>query len=340
MSDSGNDSVEARRELLIRYLDGSLEDDETTEVEHLIENDRNAFQDLQEIQRLTAMIKEHGTLFCPDPVVISDFVEAGTDPEGRIAEHLRTCHSCQRDADMLRASSPEETMPRELFESVRAELPGEPVGETGTKHVRGLLESIQDYAALLLRPRIFAAGAAALAVLLLILVYPPDSKLPTIVLSKETWNHIGNSLPSSLFGKWPATKPHLAIILAFEDFKTPLSQEQIDALYKALKPSKEDLDRFEVVAPAKLSRIIAENKLKTTDMQGILGTLRKDLDLQEVVVVTVKGAGDRYGIRSKLIKTATGKVVEEHATEASSYSELIPKLRQTTYAVIGGSLCD
>ena len=125
-----------QREQIIRYLDGSLGGDEKTEVELLIENDRNASRDLQEIHELIGMISEHGTLFCPDPLEISDFLETGKDLGGTVSEHLRTCTSCQHDVDLLRARRPGDTMPRELLRAVHDELARDGIGKSAVQKER------------------------------------------------------------------------------------------------------------------------------------------------------------------------------------------------------------
>ena len=139
-----------------------------------------------------------------------------------------------------------------------------------------------------------------------------------------------------MFSTSPVRKPYVAIILLFEDFKKPLSQSRIDSLYKALQPSSEDMAHYDLIAPAKLSRIIAEKKLETSHADRLLSDLRKHLDLQDVVVVTVRDSGEHYGIRSRLIRTSTGETVKEHGVDVSSYSELKSRLRETAYAVLSG----
>ncbi len=330
MSDAKEDSIDPQRELLIRHLDQSLEDDEVSEVEHLIEHNEEACRELHELEALTTIIRENQAVFCPDPAELSDFLESGYDPSGTIAEHLDTCSTCRREMDTLRATCPHEMMPLDLFERIVAELPHDvappPVSRAG-KRFQPLIETFTT----LLHRRWAAVGAAALVLLAVFVMYPRDTTTPTIGVSSVSWNHIGNSLSGGLHA---VRKPSLAFILLFEDFKKPLPQETVDELYQSLRPSQADRDRYEVVPPSKLTGIIKENKLQATDVPAILTALKTRLDGGEVVLVTVRAMGDEFTVQSKLIDTATGRVLTEGTADAASCSELKSTVRQAAHSLL------
>jgi len=143
-------------------------------------------------------------------------------------------------------------------------------------------------------------------------------------------------LHGGVFSGPTARKPYLAIVLLFEDFKKPLPQKTIDNLYEALKPSQDDRDRYDVVPPSELTRILTKNKLQATDVPAILGALKTRWDRGDVALVTIRSAGDQFTVSGKLIDTATGSVVAEKTTDTASYSELKSKVRLATYSVLHG----
>ncbi len=333
MSNPKEDLATVQKELLIRYLDGSLERGEEAEVEHLIERSAEASCELQEFEALTALIRSNKAVFCPDPMDLSDFTETGDDPSGFISEHLGTCGTCRHEVDMLRASGTHKIMPLGLFERVTAELPRHLSQPLVTRPGNRLLQ-ISERLSSLFESHWVTAGAVALVLVLVMVMYPRDTPPPTIGKSTVSWNHLGNGLSGAILGGAAVRKPYLAIILFFEGFKKPLSQKAIDGLYQALKPSQQDRDRYEVVPPAELTGIITEKRLPATDVPKILEALKARLDRGEVVLVTVRALGERFSVHSKLIDVETGGVLDEKTTDAASYSELKSKVRQTAYSVL------
>jgi len=335
MSDPKEHLEEAQKELLIRYLDKSLEVDEESDVEHLVGSSAEASCELQELRELTMILRDHEAVYCPDPMELSDYLETGHDPSGTIAEHLVNCTTCQREMDTLRGPGPQKNMPGGLLERIIAELP-DPVEGPPVRESRKWFPSIPEKLTDLFPPRWVFVGAAALVLLLVLVMYPRYGTTPRVGVSSVTWNHIGNGLHGGMWGGHALRKPHLAILLLFEDFKKPLPQKAIDDLYHALKPTQEERDRYDVIPPSQLTKIIAENKLQATNVPAILGALKERLEEGEVVLVTVRAADDRFTVYSRLFDAATGRVVAEKTTNAASYAELKTKVRQAAYSVLRG----
>jgi hypothetical protein len=333
MSDIKETSAHGTRELLLRYMDKSLEDEEKAEVEDLVDNNDEALRELQEIEALTAIIRDNGVIFCPDPLEISNFLEHGRDPTGKLSEHLQTCKSCQEDVALLKTSRLRANMPQDLLRSIVRELP-ERTTRASVDRTRGGVHTILDRILSYFRFGMPAVGAVALAFMVILVVYHRDSITQVIGKNSVAWNRVVNGLLANSSNTNSLRKPNVAIILRFEDTRQPLSHERRDALYNTLKPAKEDLERYQVIAPSQVSRIIAENKLKTSDVDGIVCALRQERNIREIVVVTIRGSDDRFNVRSTLIKASTGQVVQENATEMPTYSELKSGLRQIAYSVL------
>ncbi|MDQ7781625.1 MAG: hypothetical protein RDU20_02020 [Desulfomonilaceae bacterium] len=331
MSDPKDELKDAQRELLIRAVDGSLPIEDKPAVERLLENDPNASCELEELLALTSILREHESVFCPDPVELSDFLDTGHDPSGAISEHLDSCNTCREEMNALRGTHGHAIMPADLLKSITAELPRDVAHLRGPKPISWFRPDPESLSSLF--PfRWMTVGAAALALLLVFFLYPRYSTMPTVGTSSVSWDHIGNSLPGGLSA---APKPHVAIVLLFKDFETPLPQETIDELYRALGPSQADRERYRVVPPSEWAGILTENNARTADVSALLAAVKARLDGGKVVLVTVRAAGDRYEVHGRLIETDTGRVIAERPGDTASSSELKSKVRHAAYSVLG-----
>lgn len=332
MNTSEDQSAQTRRELLVRYLEYLSTEKERAEVEVLLESSEETSREMREIRRLMTVLRENPRLFCPDPLQLSDYAETGEDPTGEISEHLRECVLCQEEVKSLKTSCDKDAMPAQLLQRVMRELPDR-AGEVRATS-RGWFVLVQEWLASTLRLRVLAAGAAAVALLIVLVFYPRPPVAPEIALSSVKWNDLGSKLPGAIPGMVPAEKQRVAMILLFKGFDKPFPQSTIDLLYKALRPKKEDLQRLDVLAPAQVREALTEAKVAAADVPGILLVLKSKLHLPEVVLVTVRLGKNRFTILSELVDTSSHKKLREITRVANNLTELGPTLRQAAYSVI------
>ncbi len=76
---------------------------------------------------------------------------------------------------------------------------------------------------------------------------------PMIALSSASWNQ--DLTPQ--VGIFDLRRETVAFLLLLKDFQTPMSQEQIDSLYQALKPDEQDQLRYRVASPSHVKEALA-----------------------------------------------------------------------------------
>jgi hypothetical protein len=333
MKTGGGYSIEQRRLLLLRYLEGLLAEEESIAVERLLESSKEAFRELDELKSMVQLMRTSERVFCPEPWLISEFLETGKDPSGELSKHLRECDTCRQEAMVLGIYPVDERIPLTLMEDIRRELgvttKEGPLLPSGSRFFL-FLDSISTY----FRFHWTALAAATAAVLLAIFLYPGPSIGPVVALSSITWDEGKSDLGGGLLGIVPHAKEHVTTILRFKVSGQRLSQEEIDSFYTAAAPRGRLADDYDFVPPARVKEVVGAENLSSHDLKNMLNMLRTTLAVDKVVLVTVTIDGSRASIQSELIETSTGNRVGAGVHDIVDRGELESKIGSVIYDVL------
>src|SRR5271157_1065113 len=154
---------------------------------------------------------------------------------------------------------------------------------------------------------------------------------PMIALSSVSWNHV----VTPKVGSFPLHRETVAFLLLLKDFKTPMSQEQIDSLYQALKPDEQDQLRYRVASPSHVKEALAGAAEPMTPIpKNLVNLLQNKLDVKKVVLVTLISEAHQIRVRSELVDART----EKQAGEAAEAPTTPPTLKATVRRLAYNSL--
>ena len=325
-----NEDCETVRRLLVPLLDASLEPQKEGWVSRHVEECPECSNEMKILQELITTVRENEEALCPEPEELFLLANFGEDPGGGITAHVKTCFKCQRFAEQCKILPRGEIMPRKLMGKLTLE--GE--REAFKSHPGAMLRQIYDF--LTFKP--LMAAAVALAALIVIALWPAAHLKPRIALSSVKWDTPSISLMTPFTKPQevpaPTTKERLAVVIVLENFKDPLSQEGVDSMYKALRPTAAIRKNFDPVAPNELKKLIETKKIATEEVAQILTRLREDSGVAKALVVRIVAEGKQYSIRSEFLDTETGSVAKEAVANGLTPGDLEKKLPETAYSVM------
>lgn len=308
---------------MVPYCEGILSPEQRALVEEHLKECPECSEDAASFKGIISALRIQRTCG-PAPWQIYEWV-AGGRPHGALAEHVRDCPECLREAEEYEPAALNEPLPASLWLDMRAHLPrtleARRSGTGGFPRLRGHRLSI-------------AAVAIAAIVTFAVVFIPerlniirgPGLPKPTQIaaLSSEAW-------PDAFKPK--AIRPK-ATVLIVNDPDEPVSQKEIDALYKSLEPNMDVAERYDMVAPARIKEASTEGKVDLASRTAALKDLAERLSVETVLFVRlfaskgdVKSAQlEKVDARSNQLLGAT-KVNEPTAGSpsnlASSVSELL-----------------
>ncbi|MEW6530688.1 MAG: zf-HC2 domain-containing protein [Thermodesulfobacteriota bacterium] len=326
-------------DLRLPYLEGLLSPEERSRFEAHVAECPACTSNLEDMGRWLSVLKAHGRDLCPEPWELFDYIRSGKDVLGTVASHLKECPSCRADAESLQVSTSRQRVPADLWAEIssRSEKPA------ADRLPGGLYQSLTDIFERVLdlfRPVVLAPVAVAAVVLIVVLLYPTGPAPRVVALSSVSWTPDAAEL--GLMGKdraprlpHEAKKDRLGVVILFKDFKRLPDQERIDSLYRALEPSKEVRDEYDVLAPAEFSRLAGQEVLKAPDDKALVTEMRSKLQISKAFVVEIVPQGDRFEVLTRLIDTATGEIIRKRdfrdLTEAELNSALDDAIHSTLH---------
>ena len=176
---------------------------------------------------------------------------------------------------------------------------------------------------------------AALA-FVIVFRHPDRPSSPMIALSSVSWSHDLTPKVDIV----PLHRETVAFLLLLKDFETPMSQEQIDLLYRALKPDEQDQLRYRVPSPSQVKEALVGGAIVGGIAVALAGkilaeatvkSLRDKLDVQKVVLVTLVPEGHEIKVRSELVDLRTEKQSGEAAEAQATLKTLEPTVRRLAY---------
>jgi hypothetical protein len=325
-----NENCETFRRLLVPLLDASLEPREEAWVGRHVEQCPECSNEMKILQKLISTVRENEEALCPEPEELFLLANFGQDPGGGITAHVRTCFKCQRFAEQCKILPRGEIMPLKLM----GKLTPEGGREESKSHPGAALRQIYDF--LTFKP--VMAAAVALAALIVIALWPAAHLKPRIALSSVKWETPSISLMTPFTKPQavpaPTTKERLAVVIVLENFKDPMSQEGVDSLYKALRPTAAIRKNFDPVAPNELKKLIETKKIATDEVQQILTRLSENSGVAKALVVRIVAEGKQYSIRSEFLDNGTRSVAKEAVETGVAAADLENKLPETAYSVM------
>jgi hypothetical protein len=328
MTGSGEYSSEELRILLLRHLEGSLSQEEERNVSDLLRTSEKARKELEGLRRIMDTLKTDKTLFCPDPSDIAEFITSGQDPDGKIAGHLNECPSCREEAHSLKSFRPAPTIPPEIWNKISSKLAERSQWAASPESPDRSSGLLAWFSSLFRMPVLAIGSAAAVAVLLVVFLYPRHPPGSMLALSSVSWE-------ADLTTKVPTLsrdRERVALVILLKDFKTPMSQPRIDNLYEALKPDELEQKRYDLVTPSRIKEALGGVASTSTPLQETVDALRKKLGVQRVVVVSLVSEKNQIMITGESMDAASGKPLGKTVEAVANDQTLESTLRRLVYS--------
>jgi len=330
------------REALLPYLEDMLSQEDRSIVEAHLQDCPQCSNELQEIKEATDFLRTHKEVFCPEPWELYEYCQTGHDPDGRLVRHVEECPSC-REAIASCAGCTEDTeMPRSMRDAVERHF-GQKRLRVAWRLAESWFAGLFNYLSYVFRMPVLALGTVAAAVLLVVVFYPWGESVPIMRLSSVKWDQPGQPLiGKSLRLMAPLTepevaskkRPRVAVILFLKGFDKPMPQEKVDALYSALAPTASVQKRYEVLTPASIRQALGEANLKSRDVVQLAGKLNEDLDVDQLIILTVAKSGDEFEISGEARTARNSEIVSENVEREVHGVELAPKLRESALVLL------
>ena len=281
-------------DLLLPYVENLLSAEDHARVEQHLASCPECSREVQDLNRMIVSLKKNKEVFCPEPWLLHQFFESGEDPEGTVADHVRSCPQCREDISEYKRCRESASMPgpiRQVFERNCATKASPAVPYSG----RSIFQTVRDYLASVFRAPLPVLGTVAALVLLVVLIYPREAVPPVVGLSSVTWEdaYAGKRAltPKGIHLMGPRTaakpRPRVAAILIFKGFDKTPSQNGIDSLYTALSPDRSTKQRLEFVSPALVKRSLEKEGAVRAEAPYLADTVGKRLDLSAMMAFTL-----------------------------------------------------
>lgn len=322
---SPRDNSEELRILLLRYLEGSVSQEEESKVSRLLQASPEASRELEELKRLTQTLKTDKTVFCPDLSEISEFCDTGDDPSGTIAAHLEECTSCREEANALKAFRPNANIPPEIWNRISDKLAQRSQRTPSSRRSESSGLTLWFYS--LFRRPILAVGAAVVAAVLIVMLYPSKPTGPILALSSASWESDWTVKVPVV----PGGRERTGLLMILKDLKPPINQQRIDSIYEGLKPDAEEQKRYDLVDPSRIKEALEGVASVGLPLEETVNMLQKKLGIRRVVVITLSSEDNQIRIRGELVDAASGKPLAKPVEEVASDQSLSSRLRNLVY---------
>jgi hypothetical protein len=308
------------------YVEGLLSDDQRAVVEQHLATCAPCSAQVESLTGLVQNLHAHSGAFCPEPWKIFEFLHYGRDPSGAVSIHLDDCETCHQFAESLQAGPSLEAMPRQLWVRVKNQLPGaaDPGRPGKTAKPWWRIEGLRD----LFRSPAWAVGMAAVAVVLVVILYPREIPQQLIATSAVTWEDVAK--PKAF---QPGAK-RTAIIMSLKDFQPPLSQKRIDSLYTAIAPTMELYERYQIITPATVRDAVKKGAIDPSDRSATLDGLREKMGVTVAVFVTVKSRAEASSIEAELVDAKTGNVIKKLSEPMVADKDLESGIRHAVFNLL------
>lgn len=171
---------------------------------------------------------------------------------------------------------------------------------------------------------VFAIGGAVLLLVFLGgYLLPSHKKETTISLSSVGWEPKISLLAPPTAGQ---KRQGITALVYFHGFRQAWPQNEIDELYRALKPTEETRKEFDFIGPARVKKLFDGGEMPT-NRSRLMSTLREDLAINKAIIVDLTRHGTRLSIRSEAIDISSGKAIATTTESGVIKAEVAAKLR-------------
>jgi len=176
-----------------------------------------------------------------------------------------------------------------------------------------MFSAVQDWIAPLFHVPVTALATVAATILLLVVLLPRGGQEPFLGLSNEKWDkpQINLMAPKSMVERdatvQPDEKPRVAVLLYLKDFKKRPSQEEIDSLYRSMRPRQVLSRCLDIVSPNRVNEVLAKAHVNIEDVNAAVNALQNELGVQQVLILTMTAKGDEVVLDSELRDLASGQ---------------------------------
>ena len=254
-----------------------------------------------------------------------EYVHYGTDPDGVIGPHVKTCESCRVVVNELTLQVSPDRLPERLWTDMKRQLPS-PARVSAAAQPEA--ESFFDRVYRMFRFPAVAVGVATAVLLCFVLLRAPEMPQSVIALSSAGWTNAPK--PKSL----QQGAKSAAIVLVLEDFDSPWPQKKIDRLYNALVPPVDVYDRFRIVSPREVRDALDRSDRKLPDTKAVIQALAKKMSLATVVVVTVTARGQAASVQVDAVDASSGSVTAQKTAANVPAANLEATVKELTLAAL------
>lgn len=316
-------------ELMVPYLEERLSPGDRDKVLEHLSVCPECMSETESLRSLIGGLSNNRTVFCPSPRELFELVRTGRDPEGSVAEHLKECSMCRDELASLRSLKSDEAMAQDLWEKVKNRLP-EPVHPVRFElEAPSVTNRLWEFIFGWFKIPAIAGGALAAVLLIFIIFYPADVPPTMMGLSSTTWE----KAPRPKLGP-QGGEQRVAFVVFFHDFQNPIPQKKVDALYQALEPDMELIERYQVISPAMVREAVRKKQVNSDDPANVPEALHKNLAIGITVVVNVSERRDGIHIVCRMIDAATGAVLRSNEDVAANLNDLGAAVRRNVMGLL------
>ncbi len=314
--------------LLLPYLENILSLDEKLMVEEHLQSCPECSQTAERLRLTIELLARTREAFCPELWELYAFVHYHQDDRGSIAAHVNECPSCRETCDQWRQGVFSIDMPQELHQRLKERLQGQVIRPPKPE---GLLTGLSELLSRLLRVPSIAGAAVAVAALLLIVFWPHE--IPQEIMAPSTVTWTGVSRPKA----FQPDRKRIAIIISLKGFPSPLSQQEVDSLYRAVAPDMSMFEQFDFVTPAAITDAVRRLDPPPRDSGDVLTILRGQLGVSQALVMTVQPLAEGFEIDSRMIDLASRHSMGQQRGKVDKKSDLEPKIRSIVQAFLSST---
>jgi hypothetical protein len=168
-------------------------------------------------------------------------------------------------------------------------------------------------------------------VLLLLVLWPHEIPQSIMAPSTVEWKEV--SRPKA----FQTQKQRIAIVLSLQGFPSPLPQQQVDSLDRAVAPDMAMFERFDFVTPASVTEVVGRLDPPPKDTGDVLTILRTQLGVSRALVITVQSLEKGLEIESRLIDLAGRYSVDGQREKLAKRSDLEPKIKSIVHSFLSST---
>lgn len=198
---------------------------------------------------------------------------------------------------------------------------------------KSLFSMFREWLAPLFHVPVTAWATVAATVLLVVVMLPRGGPESVVGLSSESWDRPGLTLmaPKALGPSVPESLPErakLAIIINFKDFKEPVSQDVIDASYRAIRPTTAMEKKYDCIQPKRIKEVLEKDHTPVTNLKDALNVVHSTLGASKALVITVVSKGDKFELESVLKNLESGEKLSSKTATGVTRDGVAPGIRK------------